>query len=362
VLTRLLLYVTGAVALRTAPPGSWTRVGAALGRNLSLAPWVAWDSGWYLSVVERGYWFDPHAPSNVAFFPLLPVLIKAVALLTGNAVVAGLVVVNLAALGAVLALWRWVRWTAGTAPADQAALWLLVYPFSFFFHAIYAESLFFMLAVLALHASARGRRLSAGLWGALAATARPFGVLLTPALAWELWRDWQAGRRLGPRDVIAVSLPAAGLGLYMLYLWIAFGDPLAFWTAQVAGWNVELRWTVGRYWSETYQVLAALARLHTYGHLLDAMRVVLPLVFVALTVQVFRRLGAVPGIYASLAVAVVVLFAPESVGREFLAVTPAFAVVGLTGPRGMLGEALRLFSLGLLVLFVFCFAAGRFTG
>ena len=86
------------------------------------------------------------------------------------------------------------------------------------------------------------------------------------------------------------------------------------------------------------------------------------MVFVALTVQVFRRLGAVPGIYASLAVAVSVFFAPESVGREFLAVTPAFAAAGLTGPRGTLGEALRFFSLGLLLLFLFALVTGRFVG
>ena len=68
--------------------------------------------------------------------------------------------------------------------------------------------------------------------------------------------------------------------------------------------------------------------------------------------QVFRRLGAVPGIYAALAVATAVLFAPASAGREFLAaVTPAFAVLGASvGPRGMLGEALRFCSLGLLLL------------
>ncbi len=361
-LTRLLLYVVGAVAIRMVPLHAGPRAEASLGKNLSLVPWVGWDAGWYLSIAERGYWFDPHGPSNVAFFPLLPLLIKTVAILTGNVVVAGLLVANLAALGAILALWRWVRAEAGPVAGEQAVLWLLVYPFSFFFHSIYAESLFFLLATLALDASARGQRLAAGLWGGLAATTRPMGVLLTPALAWGLWRDWRAGRHLRPRDVIAVLLPVAGLGAYAAYLWAAVGDPLAFWTAHAVGWHVEFQWTVAKYWRETYWVVTRLVRLHTYAHLLDAMRILLPVVFVALTVQVFRRLGAVPGIYASLAVAVSVFFAVESVGREFLAVTPAFAVIGLTGPRGTLGEALRFFSLGLLLLFLFAFVTGRFVG
>jgi hypothetical protein len=92
------------------------------------------------------------------------------------------------------------------------------------------------------------------------------------------------------------------------------------------------------------------------------MRILLPVVLLVLTVQVFRRLGTVPGIYATLAGALGVLFAMESLGRELLAVTPAFAVLGLTGPRGILGEALRLISMGLLLLFVFAFATGRFVG
>jgi hypothetical protein len=360
-LTRLILYVTGAIAIHMRPPQSWPRAEASLGKNLSLVPWVGWDAEWYLSIAERGYGFDPHGPSNVAFFPLFPLLIKGVAALTGNVVVAGLLVANLAALGAVLALWRWVRAAAGPVAADQAVLWLLVYPFSFFFHAIYAESLFFVLATLALDSSARGHRLAAGLWGGLAAAARPMGVLLTPALASGLWRDWRAGQQLRLRDVIAVLLPAAGLGAYMAYLWVAVGDPLAFWTAHVVGWHVKFQWTVAKYWREPFWVVTRLVRLHTYTHLLDTMRILLPVVLLVLTVQVFRRLGTVPGIYATLAGALGVLFAMESLGRELLAVTPAFAVLGLTGPRGILGEALRLISMGLLLLFVFAFATGRFV-
>lgn len=42
--------------------------------------------------------------------------------------------------------------------------------------------------------------------------------------------------------------------------------------------------------------------------------------------------------------------------------TPAFAVMGIIGSRSLLGESLRFFCLGLLLLFVFAFASGRFVG
>ena len=361
-LTRLILYVATAIAIRLLPPHPGTRAEAFLGKNLTLAAWARWDAGWYLSIVERGYWFGTEGASNVAFFPLLPLLIKALGPVTGNYAAAGLLITNLAALGAVLALWRWVRAEAGPGAAEQAALWLLVYPFSFYFHSIYAESLFFLLATLALDASARGQRLTAGIWAGLAAVTRPMGVLLTPALGWKLWQDWRAGRRLRPRDVIAVLLPVVGLGAYMAYLWSAFGDPLAFWKAHVVGWHVQLQWTEARYWRDTLEILIRPTRMREYTDLLNIMQVILPVVFTVLTVQVFRHLGTAPGIYAALVIAVAVGFAPESAGREFLAAVPAFAVLGVVGPRGMLGETLRLCSLGFLVVFVFAFVTGHFIG
>ena len=78
-------------------------------------------------IAERGYWFNPEGASSVAFFPLLPLLMKGLGAVTGNYAAAGLLITNLAALGAVLALWRWVRAEAGPAAAERAALWLLVY-------------------------------------------------------------------------------------------------------------------------------------------------------------------------------------------------------------------------------------------
>src|SRR5215468_1312642 len=159
-LTRLILYLTAAIAIRLLPSYPGQRAQAFLGKNLSLAAWARWDAGWYLSIAERGYWYDPHGASNVAFFPLLPFLMKGLGAMTGNYAAAGLLITNLAALGAVLVLWHWVRSEAGPAAAERAAMWLLVYPFSFYFHSIYAESLFFLLVALTFQASARGQRLA----------------------------------------------------------------------------------------------------------------------------------------------------------------------------------------------------------
>jgi hypothetical protein len=40
---------------------------------------AAWDSGWYFDIARQGYYFNPAGESSIAFFPLYPLLMRAVA-------------------------------------------------------------------------------------------------------------------------------------------------------------------------------------------------------------------------------------------------------------------------------------------
>jgi len=56
----------------------------AFPHNLLLDGWFRWDSGWYLRIVQTGYNFTPgevQLPVNV--FPLYPLLIRALSVITG---------------------------------------------------------------------------------------------------------------------------------------------------------------------------------------------------------------------------------------------------------------------------------------
>src|SRR5205823_15085160 len=45
-------------------------------------PWVnmlsRWDAGWYVEIARDQYRYEPGSPSNAAFFPLYPLLIRAI--------------------------------------------------------------------------------------------------------------------------------------------------------------------------------------------------------------------------------------------------------------------------------------------
>lgn len=209
--------------------------GRAPGLRNILAPWDQWDSKWLLKVATEGYQ-DPNA---TAFFPLYPMLVRAVdAVLPGGVLPPALIVSNAAMVGALAVLYRLVERDFSRDLADRTTWYLVAFPTAFFLAVGYNESLFLLLSLTCVYLLRDGRWWLAGLAGGLAATTRSVGVLLLVPFAWEYLR--QHGRK--PRvDLLAAALIPAGLGAYMLYTWSALGDPLAFMHAQ-RHWGRALDW------------------------------------------------------------------------------------------------------------------------
>lgn len=196
-----------------------------------------WDTGFYLSIAEEGYKVEDVQFPSVAFFPLLPLLIRLASLLTGDTLIAGLIVSNLALCGASIIFYRLVLEEFGEETAGRAVWYLLIFPTSFFGSAIYSESLFLLCAVSALYLFRKGFWESAAMLGVLSALTRFMGLLVAPLLLLE-W--WMLRRRNAPENrppLLALQAPAlTPLGTlgYMLYLQNRFGDPLAFLHASAA--------------------------------------------------------------------------------------------------------------------------------
>jgi hypothetical protein len=190
-----------------------------------------WDAGFYLSIAEEGYRYEGVPLPSVAFFPLFPLAIRAVASVTSDAMLAGLIVANLALLGAMILLYRLVDDEWGNAIADRAVWYFLIFPAAFFGSAIYSESLFLLVAIGALYASRKGYWGLAAVLGVFTALTRLTGLILVPVLAVEWWTQRTNGAPKRAPSLAALLAPAAvtlGTGAYMVYLQQAFGDPLAF--------------------------------------------------------------------------------------------------------------------------------------
>ena len=209
-----------------------------------LSPLARWDAVWYLRIAESGY---GGSDVRAAFFPLYPLLVRAVAAPFGASpgalLVAAHAVALAAFLGALVLLHRLVTLELGRPLARPALLLLAVFPAAVFFGAPYSESLFLLLAVGAFYAARTGRWAWAGAAAAGAAATRSAGVLLLLPLAMLWW----SSRPRKARDAAWLVLGPLGIAAYAAFLGLSESDAWRFLDVQDA-WSRELTVPLGGAW------------------------------------------------------------------------------------------------------------------
>jgi hypothetical protein len=208
-----------------------------------LTRFTTWDSSYYLLLARDGYPDGAHQ-SN-AFAPLLPLSIRAVGQLTGDLVIAGLLVSNAASAAALWLLWSLVRRRWGESTAWRTLVLLLAFPTAFFLSLVYSESLFLLLAVLTFWGLDRASSETATPrgWGLAIAAAAAFllpltraigAVIVLPLLIWVAVTYWQQAYRCQSPSrawwLAACGLllaPLAGVLADAAYMQLAAGDWLA---------------------------------------------------------------------------------------------------------------------------------------
>lgn len=166
-----------------------------------------WDSLWYTRVAELGYGYEVRLPngdvhSNLAFFPLLPWLERAVSAVTPLSYAdSGLLISTLASLAAAWGIFAVADHVYGRRAGVCAVLLWAVLPVGIVQSMAYSESLFTALAAWSLYAVLTGRWLTAGLLASLAGLTRPVGVAVVAAV-------WVAAIASYVRDSSARKSPA----------------------------------------------------------------------------------------------------------------------------------------------------------
>jgi hypothetical protein len=230
--TRLVVWAAGvaAVALagvraenatvydRTGITRPFGEVGDAL-----VAPAARWDSVWFLEIAETGY-----DEQRSAFFPLYPLLAKALGAVLDSPLLGGLMVSVACLFAALVVLHRLVSLDHDREVAGLTVLLVAAFPGSLWMSAVYSEALFLLLSVVAVYGARTDRWLLAAIAAMFAASTRSIGVLLLVPLG-VLW--WQAGR---PRDGVLLAGVPLGLGAFCLVLAAAGHDALGPFRAQEA--------------------------------------------------------------------------------------------------------------------------------
>lgn len=214
---------------------------------------TTWDGGFYLDIAAHGY---PHGFSydqsgkltgnTLAFFPLYPMLVRAVHEITRLDIpTAGIVTANLALIAALIAVLLLFSRLYGRRTAVVAVVLLAgAQPMSLVFLMSYSESLFLALAAGMLLAAHRRAWLTAGLLALLVGLTRPAAVAAVAALGVAVLLHLVRERRISWRPLAALVLGCAGTPLYLLWVALRVGRADAWFQIQGAGWGTQ--WDNGR--------------------------------------------------------------------------------------------------------------------
>jgi hypothetical protein len=231
--SRLLYLISGSLLAYLVPTSSFQRVTLDVPSG-SMNIWSHWDGEHYVTLAMGGYF---HPPDNVspAFFPMYPLLLRSFAELFGGpiskeALSVWAPLISLLFLPFALYFVYQIALEVWDEPvARGTALILAFFPTTFFLNAAYTESLFLALSAGSVWAMrVRKDLLLACVLAGFAAATRNVGIFLVVPLMYEWIKDVERFRWRG----VYLLLAPGGLFVYMVYLWVRFGDPLLFYTAQ----------------------------------------------------------------------------------------------------------------------------------
>jgi hypothetical protein len=280
---------------------------------------MAWDADWYRRIASGGYGHLPRP--GLRFFPLYPLLARALAPVVGGHVDWALLAIsNAAALALGALVHHFVLAEGRDAALARRAAWLVALaPPAFVLVMGYGEPLALCLSVSCVLALRHRRWWWAAAAGVLVGLARPVGVLLAVPALWEGLSGLRAagGRERLARAAAVVAAPA-GAAAFLVWVGARFGDPMLPLSVQR---GAGLR---GRTVSPATVVVRSVEGLARgdLGHELHHLWV---LPSIVLAVIAFRRWPASLGAYA--AATVVVALASEHLGSLERYVYGAFPVV-----------------------------------
>ena len=290
-----------------------------------------YDTGYFQDIAWSGYAPAPGGRSNIAYFPMYPLLIRWIGELFGHHHATYYVTaVGIAWVSYVLAmvvLYYLARLDLPEGPSARAVLLMTIFPFSFFFGVAYSESTFILFALLAFYLFRTKRWILGGICGAIATATRVPGILILPALTWIAWKTAEPTKDDRLRALAGLVLAASGFTAYCAYIYSVTGNPLE-WAATLQRWGY---YPGGSPWMAPVKLVQTLVT-HPYQYLAgdhmapyDTLYGITGIAFALMVPFVWMRLGAAYGLFMLLN-----LYLPfssgvfEGVGRYCSVLFPAF--------------------------------------
>jgi hypothetical protein len=270
--TRVALFALSAAAWGLAaeqpsvtPAGTYPRLTS--GWHNIITGWNKQDSNWFQLIAGHGYSVKN---ASASFYPGYPLAIRLVSYVTGgHDLLAGYLVTSAALIAAMAILVRLTELEFGPEFARRSVLYLALMPTAFFLFDTYSEALFLLAAAGAFYLARTRRWGWAGLAGIAATATRSLGVVIIAALAAEAIHqavEEHRGQAAVPRAsrrlrltartavrLAAAALPLAGIGGYLLFWQLRYGDWFRPFSLEQTMWFHQLNWP----WLTLWQGLVA---------------------------------------------------------------------------------------------------------
>ncbi len=312
---------------------------------------ITWDGDFYWHIAHSGY--GSVLREGLRFFPLYPMLGRALAWPLGGNVGFTLVVIsNVAALGCMVLLRRLVEEETGDPDLARRSMWLLaLFPSAAALVLAYGEPLMLAATLLAFLMIRRERWWWAAGFAAVAGLTRPVGALLVVPFAIEAWV--RVPRHNWPGRLAAVAAGPAGALAYLFWVGGEYGDwfePIRIQSQLRDGFQAP----VTRLWDGVHTIVTQSQ--------LDAPNVLFGLGFIALLVVCVRTQRASWSAYAGITV-LIALSAHniDSIGRYGLVAFPLVVALARLGEDERAMWGLVALSTGGLVALTAMSVMGSYT-
>lgn len=180
------------------------------------------DGVYYLKIAQSGY-----QQFEQAFFPLFPLLIRFLNLITKNYLISALIIVYLCFFFSLFLLKKIIK------NYQLVIAFLLIFPTSFYFISVYTESVFLLFLILFFYFFKQKKYFLASIFGFFSSLTRINGVLLIIPFIIKIIENLK-NKKINLSLIFYSLITIFGTIAYMIYLKITTGDFLAFLKAQPA--------------------------------------------------------------------------------------------------------------------------------
>lgn len=196
----------------------------------------------YVYLAENGYQSTGDKINLIVFYPLYPLVIKALYYIVGDYFWSGVIVSTICFGISACLLYELIAIELNKEKATDGVASYILYPFALFLISVFTEGLFMVLSIACLLMIKKRKWFLTGIFGMLAALTKTQGiVLLLPAL-YEALLEIKKQKKFLPRTMWIILIPF-GTFIYLLINKMVLGDFFAFIGHQAAPpWHNKAKW------------------------------------------------------------------------------------------------------------------------